>query len=89
MENNFASVLIATILTCVLLIALMTASLVQVVLERKKHKFINAFIIALLAVSLLLSLIVLMYPASQSGPNPADLSRVDVPSTIFVDPETK
>lgn len=85
MVNGFWSSLIATILTCVLLLSLMSAGLVQVVLEKKKHLIINSFIIAGLAAGLAFSLIVLMYPAGQAPTELEDLSRVDVPSTIFVD----
>lgn len=89
MADNFIGALVATVLTCVLLLALMTAGLAQVALENKRYKVINSFIIAFLSVGLLFSLIVLMYPVSQSGPDINDMSRMDVPSTLFVDPETK
>lgn len=89
MENNFISALLATVLTVVLLLSLMSASLVQVALETKKYKIINGFIIAALAVALFFSLGWLMYPASQRGPQPNDITRMDVPSDLLGEPTSK
>lgn len=89
MDNGFWSSLIATILTCVLILALMSAGLVQVVLEKKKYRFINIAIIGVLFVSLVLSLVTLMYPAGQTGPELEEISEVPVPSNLFVETPAK
>jgi hypothetical protein len=89
MDPNFISALVATLLTCFLLIATMSAGLVQVVLEKRSHKIINVFIIAFLSGSLMLSMFVLMYPASQKAPDISDISKMDVPSTLFNEPTHK
>lgn len=85
MDNGFWTSLIATILTCVLILALMSAGLVQVVLEKKKYRLINLAIIGLLTVGLMLSLFTLMYPAGQSGANIEEINQIPVPSNIFVE----
>lgn len=85
MDNGFWTNLIATILTCVFLLALMSAGLVQVVLEKKKYRLINSAVIFILTVGLMLSLFTLMYPASQSEANMEEINQIPVPSNLFVE----
>lgn len=89
MDNGFWSSLIATVLTCFLILALMSAGLVQVVLEKKRHRLLNIGIIGVLTVGLALSLFTLMQPTGQTSADIEEINQMPIPSNLFVETPAK
>lgn len=83
MVSGFWGALIATGLTCVFLLGTMSAALVQVVLEKKKQRIINGFVILALLGGLSVSMYAVMFPNPQKVPEVNNLSRVDVPESLL------
>lgn len=83
MVSGFWGSLIATGLTCIFLLGAMSASLIQVVLEKKKHRIINGFVILALLGGLSVSMYAVMFPNPQVTPEVNNLSRLDVPESLL------
>lgn len=88
MGNDFISVLLTTVLTCFFLLASMSAALVHISLEKRRHRIINGFLIAALVSGLSFSMYFTMFPSQQKVPQVEDLSRIDVPSSVLTDDAT-
>lgn len=83
MVSGFWGALIATGLTCVFLLGAMSAGLVQVVLEKRKHRIINGLVIIALLGGLSVSMYAVMFPNPQKVPEVNNLSRVDIPESLL------
>lgn len=84
MNENVIIALLGVAGTCFFLVASMTAALLQTTLEKKRYKFLNSLAIIASVVLLFLSM-GLLIPAQDDINNINDITRIEVPSTLFVD----